>query len=195
MKPNRGNKEYLIIEAALKVFKEFGFYEATISKIAETAQIGKGTVYEYFDSKKQLFEKSILYIKEKFVEDAREIIKDEEQVRRKFILLAQYHGGFMEEYATTTEILLSNSSFLSKEMIYSMMEIRRNIYNFLMDLIEEGIAKKEIRDDIHKKTLLLSLWGGIMGNYHERIFFEKTKAKDVEAESIINTIFEGIGKQ
>ena len=195
MRKIRGNKEYIIIEAALKAFKEYGFYEATIARIAEIAEVGKGTIYEYFDSKKQLFEKSIVYIKEKFIEDAREIVKEEKEVRKKFILLAKYHGSFMEEYATTTEIILSNSNFLSREMIDSMMDIRKGIYDFFMTLIDEGIAQGEIRDDINQKILLLNIWGGVMSNYHERIFFEKNKAEDIRAEDIINTIFEGVGKR
>ena len=182
------------MEAALKVFNEYGFYKATIAKIAEEAQIGKGTVYEYFDSKKQLFEKSIIYIKEKFIDDCVELIKDEKEVRKKIILIAKYHGIFMQNHATTTEILLSNSALLSKEIIDSMMDIRESIYTFLMELLEEGIEKKEIRDDVDKKTLLLCIWGGIMTNYYQRMFLEKTKAEDIGTEDIVNTIFEGIGR-
>ncbi len=43
-----------IILAALKVFSAKGISSATIKDIAEEANIGKGTVYEYFKSKKEI---------------------------------------------------------------------------------------------------------------------------------------------
>ena len=48
-------KRQLIIEAAIKVFSAQGFYKARMENIAELAGIGKGTIYEYFSSKLDLF--------------------------------------------------------------------------------------------------------------------------------------------
>ncbi len=45
-----------ISEAALDVFLSEGFEKARVSDIARTAQIAKGTVYLYFDTKDALFE-------------------------------------------------------------------------------------------------------------------------------------------
>lgn len=44
-----------IVQAAAAVFSKTGFVQSTISEIAEKAGIGKGTVYEYFSSKDELF--------------------------------------------------------------------------------------------------------------------------------------------
>jgi TetR/AcrR family fatty acid metabolism transcriptional regulator len=43
-----------IIDAALEVFGEKGFYNATISEIARTAGVSEATIYEYFGSKEDL---------------------------------------------------------------------------------------------------------------------------------------------
>ena len=43
-----------IIEAALKVFGEKGYYNATISEIARAAGVSEATIYEYFGSKEDL---------------------------------------------------------------------------------------------------------------------------------------------
>lgn len=48
------DKRVAILEAAQGVFAERGFHEATVEEIAERAGIGKGTVYLYFESKKDL---------------------------------------------------------------------------------------------------------------------------------------------
>lgn len=47
-------REQAILKAAAAVFGLRGFHEASIGEIADAAQIGKGTVYEYFLSKNAL---------------------------------------------------------------------------------------------------------------------------------------------
>lgn len=48
-------KKELILKAASKIFADKGFYDARIDEIAKEAGVGKGTVYEYFKSKGELF--------------------------------------------------------------------------------------------------------------------------------------------
>lgn len=50
-----------ILEAAQQVFGNHGFYRAKVQDIADEAGIGKGTVYEYFDSKEDLFYQMVRY--------------------------------------------------------------------------------------------------------------------------------------
>lgn len=52
---DKTEKKHKILQAAIKEFASKGFKEAKISGIAENAGIGKGTVYEYFNSKDELF--------------------------------------------------------------------------------------------------------------------------------------------
>lgn len=47
-------KRRRIIDAALQVFSEKGFHNATISQVAQEAHVGKGTVYLYFEGKEAL---------------------------------------------------------------------------------------------------------------------------------------------
>jgi AcrR family transcriptional regulator len=53
-KPDPGKKRQ-IVEAAFRVFAGKGYAAARIIDVAETAGVGKGTIYEYFRSKEDLF--------------------------------------------------------------------------------------------------------------------------------------------
>lgn len=55
MKNIKRNKRNLILEKAFELFFEKGYLDTKIIDIAEAAGIGKGTVYEYFNSKEELF--------------------------------------------------------------------------------------------------------------------------------------------
>jgi AcrR family transcriptional regulator len=47
-------RRHSIVDTALHVFAEKGIKEATIDDIASEAQLGKGTIYYYFDSKEAI---------------------------------------------------------------------------------------------------------------------------------------------
>lgn len=49
------DKRTSIVEAAIRVFARKGLEKGKIADVAEEAGIGKGTVYEYFTSKEEIF--------------------------------------------------------------------------------------------------------------------------------------------
>ena len=44
-----------ILDCARSLFFEHGYENVTISQIATAAELGKGTVYSYFDSKESIY--------------------------------------------------------------------------------------------------------------------------------------------
>ncbi len=59
-----------ILNAAMDVFSEKGFSRATLEEIAERAEFGKGTLYNYFANKDELFEAVIADVFDHFVDIA-----------------------------------------------------------------------------------------------------------------------------
>ncbi|MGD0710136.1 MAG: TetR/AcrR family transcriptional regulator [Bacteroidales bacterium] len=54
-----------ILDAALVVFKEYGFEKATTKKIAERAEVSEGTLYNYFKNKRDILISLFKIIKER----------------------------------------------------------------------------------------------------------------------------------
>ena len=54
MRVKEGNKSEDIQEAAIKIFAEYGYFNAKISKIAEVAGVAIGSVYVYFKNKEDI---------------------------------------------------------------------------------------------------------------------------------------------
>ena len=48
-------KRQKILAAAAKIFETYGYAEATVDAVAAEAGIAKGSVYNYFSSKQELF--------------------------------------------------------------------------------------------------------------------------------------------
>ena len=66
---DRVEKKTQIARAAVKVFAESGIARAKMIDVARAAGVGKGTIYEYFRSKDDLFEYAVKHFFESISED------------------------------------------------------------------------------------------------------------------------------
>lgn len=62
-----------IFAATLQLVTEFGIHDTPMSRIAEAAQVGMGTIYNYFSSKEKLINALYLKLKE---EEAASMLRD-----------------------------------------------------------------------------------------------------------------------
>ena len=151
MSPRKVNKEQKRREIALACFDlihEIGMKKITVSTVAQTAGIGKGTVYEYFENKDDIiFEIINMHIEHhhnKFLE----LIKDVKSTRQKvfhfldFVMIDSEEN--MRHFNGYKEYL---SRVLSDEN-KSMKQFNTNCHLFfegkLKTIIEDGIKNKEI---------------------------------------------------
>jgi AcrR family transcriptional regulator len=79
-----GTKRDAILDAALELFSERGFYGTAVPTVAERAHVGAGTVYRYFESKEALV--NALYQREKlaFVSQLMDGFPVEKPTREQF---------------------------------------------------------------------------------------------------------------
>jgi len=70
-KSDRAARQSAIVDAALEVFARRGFNAATIDEIARHAELAKGTVYQYFASKDDLFFAVFRRVVERMLDEAR----------------------------------------------------------------------------------------------------------------------------
>ena len=52
---NKQEKRSMLVRSAIPVFAKCSFREAKMNDVAISADVGKGTLYEYFESKDELF--------------------------------------------------------------------------------------------------------------------------------------------
>ncbi len=69
LRVNKEDRQREILEAALSVFSKKGFHDAAVQEIANEAGIAKGTIYEYFKSKDDLFLSLLDYVFAEFFEE------------------------------------------------------------------------------------------------------------------------------
>ena len=157
-----------IIDAAENIFFSKGFEHATMDDVANEAELSKGTLYLYFNSKDELYleivqrANSILSkLFSEAVESKSTGLEKTKAVGEAFIKFNKhypnYHDAFLyyqsKEYdeKCSDELQLSASGFKEQSM------------KIFVNAIETGIADGSIRADVDPVKTAVLLWGETTG--------------------------------
>jgi len=190
---SKEDKKIEIINAAISVFSTHGFHKAKIEDIAKEAGIGKGTIYEYFDSKKSLFQEMIRHGVEEYKSHVKMISLEESSTREKLIGFAEYHGRFLSDHIDMAQSIINQSDTLSVEMRCWMIEEKLEIFRLIEKMISDGIESGELRKNLDKELVISNIIGTTNQYYTKKIFLDKMSYKEIDSRILVDTIFRGIG--
>jgi len=150
-----------IMDAALRIFAEKNFQEATISEISKEAGVSEATIYEYFGTKEDL----LFAIPEKVSNDTFEeseavlpYIKDVEgRMRAVLLSYVRLYENNPHYSALVLLQLMSNKRF---RQTAAHEAIRRSAHR-LLDCIRDGIADGTFRSDADAYLIRSMLMGTI----------------------------------
>lgn len=162
-------KEVRIIKAATHVFSATGFYKAKISDIAVKAGIGKGTVYEYFDSKDDLFKRSLKYCMDEYLMEIEEIYKSPGNPLEKLRHIMMVNLEFLNNNINLIGLIHEVAGNGDFEVMKVVAETDRQASDIKKALIEEGIAAGHIRA-CNMDVLICMMDGGITQYFTRKTF-------------------------
>ena len=183
-----------IIQAAIRVFGKKGFHRAKIGEIAQEAEIGKSTVYEYFDSKKDLFEEMIRFIAQDYYDDVNEALSEGKGCKGRLMSFANNHGSFIKSHMELAENTMTDSTSVSEDIKKEMLGWKMKIFQLVEDVLKDGIEAGELREGIDTKSATAIILGAINENYAVQCIIFNQKPEEVQMERIIDLIFSGLGK-
>ncbi|KUO52049.1 MAG: hypothetical protein APF76_02610 [Desulfitibacter sp. BRH_c19] len=189
-------KREQILEAAIKVFAYKGFSNAKVEEIANEAQVGKGTVYEYFKSKQDLFQEMFKYIHSlyfhEFVVDAANKTSFKEKI--KYMLEANIK--FTNEHREMSRIFLSEHPPLDEKFKKWVLDMHDDYLLFLQKYITEAISKDEIKE--MDPCLLAKIIAAVITFFGKNMMMNETEMADSDISKLsadtINLLFSGISK-
>ena len=190
----RGSKLPAIIDAALQVFGEKGFYSATIAEIAKKAGVSEATVYEYCGSKEDLLfaiPEEITRRSVEFLEAVLPFVKGAENRLRAVVY--GYFTIYRDNPDYSRLVLLDlkhNRKFMETEG-YHMV---RRAAGVLKGTIEEGIKNGEFRDDIDPSLVRSMVLGTIEHVFFRWHLLERKEALPEFVDELVAIIMAGIGK-
>ena len=161
----RIDKKNRIIEAAVVVFAQKGYASATVADIAARAEIGKGTIYEYFASKEDLFFAVFEWFKTQTEAAAKvniAVLGDSAAKRLEAIsdsLMGMWED-IAEVFTLTMEFWAASSSLQMQDRFKSnFRKMYQKFRGVVKSLIDEGIKRGEFRPGINSESVAAALVG------------------------------------
>jgi AcrR family transcriptional regulator len=180
-----------ILTAAARLFAQHGYSETDTQLLAETIGVGKGTVYRYFPSKRELFlaaaDRVMRMMRQRVDQRVEGIADPLERITRgihEFLT-------FFAEYPEFVELLIQERALFKDRTRPTFIEHRlmnlerwRDMYRHL---IGEGMVRDITPEGITDVVGNL-LYGTIFMNY----FSGQTKSAETQARDMVNILFCGI---
>ena len=154
-----------IIAAAARVFAQKGFTGAVIAEIAAEAGIGKGTVYEYFDSKEDLFFAVFQWLSRKIASAAtvkisalggsasQRLMALNESVVNSILDMKDMFSLVLEFWAA------SSSAIMRRRFKSAFKKTYRDFRGIVSSVIRDGIEKGEFGSNVNPESLAAALVG------------------------------------
>lgn len=154
-------REAEILAAARQVFGAQGFAGGSVAEIAAIAGVVEGTVYSYFDSKRDLLLRVVTDFYEALIHDVTsglEAIRGAENQLR--FLITRHVCVFVEDLGICRLVL---SEIRPDPALYggAVLDLNRRYTALALDVIERGIASGTLRTDVPPTVLRDLLYGGV----------------------------------
>ncbi len=185
-------KRKKIVESALILFSKKSYHEVMMEDVAKLSSIAKGTVYNYFSSKEELYfsimnmrmEKLILSLKEKIKSEMSSIDSLHSFIIHLYMFMMKYQSFFL--------IYQKESLNASHELCSEIVSLEKDLRNILAGIIRAGETDnlfREIDEGFAVDLILGSIYGaiqrGIENNYTE-------KQMECDREKIYDFVLHGL---
>jgi AcrR family transcriptional regulator len=185
------NKRRHILDAAYTVFSKKGYNRATIDEIIKLADTGKGTVYNYFASKEQLFYVLTKERSEPFEQSLRLVFNSSSDPLNKLKEMIRLFLQFYIENADLWRIVMHEmrgvgDKFNSDQCERYGLSFRRTV-GMLEKVLAQGIEQRIFRKFDVTKTAY-SLFSVIV----MMVFQQYVEDMESSAQTIADVFFYGI---
>jgi AcrR family transcriptional regulator len=194
------DKKDRIIEAAARVFAQKGYAGSSVADIAVKAEIGKGTIYAYFDSKEDLF----FAVFEWFILQTGTAAKVSVShlggsATQRLEVLSDSIMGMWDEiqdvFTLTIEFWAASSSSQIRDRF---KEAFRRLYNefrgLVVALIRDGIERGEFRSDVDSASIAAALVGTWDALFIQA-WFEKKFDPLITARNFLKVVIRGLSNE
>ncbi len=180
-----------ILQIATELFAEEGFSDAVTQVVADRLQIGKGTLYRHFPSKRELFLAAADRVMVKMNERIEASIAGVSDGLERMARAIAAYLAFYSENPQFVELIIQERAHFKDRKRPTYFEHRdRNVQRW-RQLYRELIAQGRIREmSVEQISDVLS--GAIYGTMFINYFTGQSRASDVQAHEILDMVFYGI---
>jgi AcrR family transcriptional regulator len=167
---NKEEKRSNIACSCKEILLQHGIKNLTISQIAKTAGVGKGTIYEYFENKEDIvFEIITMFIvahENKLQEITDQNVSTKDKLFHFFYMIHEDENS-NKQLNIYREFLAISMTNGTQEMVDFNIKCRGKFTDILGQIVKEGIMKGEIRTEAQDMvSALLTFKLGLVAETH-----------------------------
>jgi AcrR family transcriptional regulator len=137
----RTARKQAILQAAIKVFSQKGYERTNMEEIAEEAELSKGIIYYYFDSKEELFKELLLGETANYYQQAYETVSHLTDYREILAALLDFHFTYFSRRRELLSLIFpygkSSPAFLDEEFKSRVEEVRQPLSKKINQVLGE----------------------------------------------------------
>jgi len=160
-KSKSNGKYHQILEAAIKVFAEQGFHQATISQIAREAGVADGTIYLYFKNKEDIMVNFFGYKTKQVFGRFREEVDKADNARDKLRLLIKRHLEEFQRDRSMAILYQTETRRFSRMCEEQIREMSKMYLDLVSEIVERGQDEGLMRKDLYMGLVKRFIIGAI----------------------------------
>lgn len=193
MKAKNNDKYHRILEAAIKVFAEQGFFQSTISQIAKEAQVADGTIYLYFKNKEDILVQFFSYKTKQVFERFRQGVDSQGSAIEKLRSLIRRHLEEFQQDRNMAVVYQSETHQTSRRAEPQIRAMSKMYMDIVSQIVEQGQQEGSIRKELYLGLVRRFIIGAVDEVINTWLHAEKDYDLTSMADPLVDLFVRGIG--
>jgi AcrR family transcriptional regulator len=164
----KDNRKRLILKSARTLFFKKGFNKVTVDEIAKSSELGKGSIYLYFNSKEEIYAQILLNDIDNFNSQVSALLEKESSSSD---LLSQFSYIYIDFFINDSELFRILMTYmlhpakmnLTEKLNSQILQANAKSIDVIGKVLQLGIDSKEFSAEINLKQNQNSFWGLLNG--------------------------------
>jgi AcrR family transcriptional regulator len=162
------NRKNAILKAARKLFFEKGFKSVTVDKIAADAELSKGAIYLYFESKEEIYVQILIADNNDFHGRIIDFLQKEAAASELLLDFARLYIDFFLHDKELFRIFMAfmiraDQTNLTAEQNSNLLRITNDNVQIIAEIIQKGVDSGEFSSNINVRQAQNAIWGLLNG--------------------------------
>jgi len=189
----QNDKYHRILEAAVQVFAEQGFFQSTVSQIARVAGVADGTIYLYFKNKDDILVQIFSYKTKQVFEGFREEVDRVADPVEKLRNLVRRHLEEFQKDRYMAIVYQSETHQTSRRAEEQIREMSKLYLDLISEIIEQGQADGCMRKDLYLGLVRRFIIGAVDEVINTWLHSEGQYDLTSMADPLVDLFIQGIG--
>lgn len=185
------DRRKMILDAAAQSFAQFGYKATTMELVAKIANVGKGTIYTFFNNKDELFEEILSLALQEMLHAIEQGVRPEDTFDQNLFRVMDLMMEFRGKHELFVKLAQENQDVGTRQAMDGLMRMEKTVLDYISRKIEEFIRKGDIKpcDSTAVAYIMLKMYVVLVVEWNE---FHEPMSNEQIKEYMGRLLFKGL---